>query len=369
MVRVTHGTNDVVHTSDGRCYVDLVSSTGAVFLGHANPAVTRAISDQLGRISCSWTTECDVTDRCKEVVGRHLPDGLHLYSLFNSGTEAADVALRIACAVTGRRGAIGFRNGHHGKAVAVQQLTGSAEIVPEVVGFEPIGFLPDLSEGEILDQLDGALAGRDVAAVFIEPMQGRGCGYAASPAFHRELSSRCRAAGALVVCDEIFTGMYRTGAAVRYPALGLQPDIVHLGKALGNGFPVSAVALGSDLRFHPKDFRFSSTYSDSPLACAAVIGVVEEMERIGVAARVARIAAALASIEAPPDAEVRHVGAAYFLDLGSTRTVAAVHEQLEAAGVLALRRETVLGLMPPATITDAHLDLVVDVMNEALGAR
>ena len=90
---------------------------------------------------------------------RWLPEGLHLYSLFSSGTEAADVALRIACAVTGRRGAVGFRHGHHGKAVAVQQLTRDDDAVPEVTGFERIGFLPDVGEAEILDRLDAALAG------------------------------------------------------------------------------------------------------------------------------------------------------------------------------------------------------------------
>jgi 4-aminobutyrate aminotransferase-like enzyme len=369
LLRVTHGTNDLVHTADGRSFIDLISSTGAVFLGHANERINSAIAAQLGLISCSWTSEMDIQDRCKAAVGAHLPSGFDLYSLYSSGAEAADVALRIAQMATGRRGAIGFRHGHHGKSLAVQNLTGLDDGLAELPGFHRIGFVPHRTEAEVLDDLRTALATGDVAAVFIEPMQGRGGGHEAGGPFHAELGRLCAEAGALVVCDEIFTGWYRTGEAVRFPAVGLEPDIVLLGKALGNGFPLSGLVLAAGLQFHPKDFRLNSTFSDNPLACAAATATVAEMERIDVRSRVARIESRFAEIAVAPGAEVRHRGAAYFVELPSDQAAAALHDHLLAAHILALRRDRVVGLWPPATITDDHLDRVVQATSEGMFSR
>jgi 4-aminobutyrate aminotransferase-like enzyme len=84
-LRVTSGRNDLLFTTNGDVFIDLISSTGAVFLGHANLAINRRVVDQLGRISCSWTSVMDVQDRCKEALARHIDEDLSLYSLYSSG--------------------------------------------------------------------------------------------------------------------------------------------------------------------------------------------------------------------------------------------------------------------------------------------
>lgn len=366
LLRVTHGRNDLLYTEDGEEFVDLVSSTGAAFLGHANEHVNRHVIEQLGRISCSWTSATAIQDECKARVARHIEDELSLYSLYSSGMEAAEVALRMAHHETKRKRIVGFRNNHHGKSIATQSITGVDPDLPLVDASHRIPFVPERTEAQVLHDLGEVLASDDVAAVFIEPMQGRGGGHCASPDFYRDLQRMTRAAGTLIVCDEIFSGFYRTGRCFRYPDLDIAPDIVLVGKAVGNGFPVAGVLLREHLRFHPKDFRLSSTFSDNPLACAAVVGTLSAMEQIGVEARVDHIERALGALRVDPASEVRLKGAACFVELATEGAAAAVHDHLYRHRVLALRRGPVVGLWPPATITDDHLEQVVCTMNDAL---
>ena len=366
LLRVTHGVNDLLHTEDGQTFIDLISSTGAVFLGHANEAVNRHVAAQLDRISCSWTSTMAIQDECKELVGRHLEDRLALYSLYSSGMEAAEVAMRIAFHETKRSEIIGFRNDNHGKSLATQNLTGVDADIPRFEGFHQIPFLPDHGEDEILEHVAEVVTSSRAAAIFIEPMQGRGGGYAAGADFYAEVQRLCRDHGVLIICDEIFTGFYRTGACFRYPALGLRPDIVLIGKAIGNGFPAAGVVLDRRLQYHPKDFRLNSTFSDNPVACAAVVGTVCEMERIDIQAKVARIERSFAALDGGATVRRRHHGAACFLELDSPRSAAVVQEHLQRNHVLALQRDAILGFWPPATITDEHLELVVEVTNDAL---
>jgi acetylornithine/N-succinyldiaminopimelate aminotransferase len=366
LLRVRSGKNDLVFGDDGKAYIDLISSTGAAFLGHANDAVNGHIAAQLDRISCCWTSPLAIQDECKEQVGHHLDDDHRLLSLFSSGMEAAEVAMRIAFHETKRTGIVGFRNNNHGKSVATQNISRVDRDVPRLDGFRQLPFLPDLGEADILDELEREVSSTHPAAVFVEAMQGKGGGHGASKDFYGAVQRICRDHGVLIVCDEIFTGFYRTGSCFRYSALDIRPDIVLIGKAVANGFPAAGVVLHQRLGYHPKDLRLSSTFSDNPLACAAVVGTLAEMERIDVAGRVAHVEAALAGIDAGPSADVRLLGAACFIELESEQAAGHVHDHLADHQILALRRGAIVGLWPPATITDEHLDRVVTTTNEAM---
>ena len=365
MLRVTHGTNDLLHAEDGTSYVDLISSTGAVFLGHANAAVNRHVVDQLDRLTCSWTSTTQVQDTAKAGLEARAGGGLSLHSLYSSGTEAADVALRMAFHRTQRTAVIGFRHNHHGKSLSVQNITGVDPDVPVFDSFHPLPFLPDCSEAEVLERFEHLLGSVHPAAVFVEPMQGRGGGHMASAAFYAELQRVCTERDVLVICDEIFCGGHRTGPFLLHRRLGLAPDIVLVGKAIANGFPAAGVMLASGWDLHPKDFRFSSTFSNNPIACAAVVGTIEELARIDVESAVATIERALAGIDVDP-ARMRLRGAACFVDLPSETAAASVHDHLFRERVLALRRGHTIGLWPPATIEPDHLARVVHVLNDAL---
>lgn len=365
MLRVTHGTNDLLHAEDGTAFLDLVCSTGAVFLGHANARVNRHVTAQLDRVSASWTSAMEIQDTCKAVVDARAGGGLSLHSLYSSGTEAADVAVRMAIHRTKRTAVVGFRHNHHGKSLAVQNLTGIDADLPALDSFHPLPFLPDCTEAEALDRFEQVLTSVHPAAVFVEPMQGRGGGHEASPAFYGELQRRCAEREVLVICDEIFCGGHRTGPFLHHRRLGIEPDLVLVGKAIANGFPAAGVMLAGGWDLHPKDFRFSSTFSNNPLACAAVVGTLEEMERIDVEPAVAAIEATLGGIDVDP-ARLRLRGAACFVDLPTESAAAAVQDHLFRERVLVLRRGCTVGLWPPATIEPAHLDRVVQVVDDAL---
>jgi acetylornithine/succinyldiaminopimelate/putrescine aminotransferase len=267
---------------------------------------------------------------------------------------------------TGRTAIVGFRHNHHGKSLAVQNITGVDADLPVLDSFHPLPFIPGCTEAEVLDHVDQLLRSVHPAAVFVEPMQGRGGGHEASPAFYEELQRRCAEREILVICDEIFCGGHRTGPFLLHRRLGLRPDIVLIGKAIANGFPAAGVLLADGWDIHPKDFRFSSTFSDNPLACAAVVGTLEEMERIDVEAAVTAIEAALRGIDVEPT-QMRLRGAACFVDMPSDEAAASVHDHLFRERVLALRRGRTIGLWPPATIEPAHLHHVVHELNHALG--
>lgn len=368
LLRITHGENDRVYTDDGRSFIDVISSTGAVFLGHANETVNRHVAAQLDRLSCSWTSAMAIQDECKERVAGHIDEGFSLYSLYSSGMEAAEVAMRMAFHETGRSRIIGFQHNNHGKSVATQNLTGDDPDIPRFDTFSALPFLPDHSEADILGHFERAVSSSDTAAVFIEAMQGKGGGHSASPAFYGEVQRLCREHGVLIVCDEIFTGFYRTGPCFHYPVLDIEPDIVLVGKAFSNGFPAAGVLLNERLTYHPKDFRFGSTFSDNPLACAAVIGTLAEMERIEIEKRVAQIEQVFGGLEPGPTAQLRLWGAACFVELDSDAAATTVHDHLYRHNVLTLRRGAVLGFWPPATISDDNLEYVVSVTNDGFAS-
>jgi 4-aminobutyrate aminotransferase-like enzyme len=364
--RVTHGRNELLFADDGTAYVDLISSTGAVLLGHANEAVNAHVVAQLGRLSCSWTSQVDVWDTCVEVVGAHVPGDLHLCNLYSSGTEAVEAAMRLAVHETGRPTLVGFATDNHGRSMAIQGITDLDPGIPGADHLRSIPFLPDRAEDDVLAELDALLRTRTVAAVLVEPLQGKGGGHAPSDAFQRALQDLCRSTGTLLVYDEIFTGFHRTGPCLLHTAVGVAPDVVLVGKAMANGFPAAGLLLRPGIEYHPKDPRLSSTFSGNPLACAAVIGTIREMERIGVEGRVAAIEAAFGRLAVPPGAEVRLRGAACFVDLHRPLVAAAVAQHLFAHGVLVLQRGTTVGFWPPATIPDATLAEVVELASARL---
>ena len=219
-------------------------------------------------------------------------------------------------------------------------------------------FIPEHSEADVLQHFERALASVKAAAVYVEPMQGRGGGYSASKDFYRELQQLCSRHGVLIICDEIFSGFYRTGPCFCYPSLGIDPDIVLIGKAIANGFPAAGLLLDKRLKYHSKDFRLSSTFSD-------IAGVrrgrrtLSEMERIGIEDRVAQIERSLGKLDGGPTSQLRLRGAACFVELDSQRAVARAQDYLYRHNILALGRGAILGFWPPATISNEHLDRVV----------
>ncbi|MEM7141338.1 MAG: aminotransferase class III-fold pyridoxal phosphate-dependent enzyme [Actinomycetota bacterium] len=357
-LEATHGENDLIFTADGRSFIDVGTSTGAVFVGHANARIRDAVAEQMGRVSSSWTSKFEIQDQCAAAVNRHLPAGYELYSLYSTGSEAVETAIRIAMARTGRSGVLGFRRSFHGKSIALQSIVGGSDIADPLETAVVLPGPPE-SEDSILKKLEDAVSGEPPAAVVVELVQGQNDGRSFSRAFCDELERVCRDGEIQLIVDEVLTGMYRTGPCLRSTSLGLAPDIVAVGKALGNGFPASGLVIRSGAGPHPRDFRFNSTFSGNPIACAAVKATIEEFEHLDVASRVSEIARRFREFHGIDRAVVRGHGAFAFVDLLDAGRSHAVFMELRSAGVAAIQRGATICLWPPCSITDTHLDHVV----------
>lgn len=214
------------------------------------------------------------------------PASQGLCALCSTGMEAAEFALRLARVVTSRCGVVGFSRCMHGKSLATAYLGWDNGDGLDLHFLHRLPFVPQISEDQLLTRLEGVLRQGQVSAVFIEPLQGNG-GHRASPPFYREVSRLCRENGALLVFDEILSGFYRTGDPFFFSGLEVMPDVILIGKAMGNGFPVSGVVADkhSPLR---REMLAGSTFAANPLA-AAVLATLRQLPSLDLPARAARI--------------------------------------------------------------------------------
>ena len=350
--RLKRGANDLVYDDKGREFVDLFSGHGAVFLGHNDEDVRRAVATQLEELWIAGGIRTPALDRAKASIEQYFPSSHQVAGLYSTGMEAAEFAMRAARAATGRTGLVGFEGDMHGKSMATAYLGWDNHDGIELPGFVRLPFVSTTSEEEILARLEEALVGRTIAAVFIEPMQGCAGGFEASTSFHEDVSRLCKRTGTLLVFDEILTGFYRTGTLFAFMRLGVVPDMILIGKAMGNGFPVSAVVMD---RSYPLVSRMlpGSTFAGNPLASAATSATLDKMRTMNLEVSVGgieeTIGRALSEL-GTTGTIVRGRGAAWFLDLPSSLIPGRVVEEIYKAGVVVGVAGKILRIMPAATI-------------------
>ena len=388
-------------TVDGRDVLDLGSGIGVVNLGHRHPTVTAAVHAQVDRLWHTSVTALNTTSiEAAEALTRITPPGLDTVFFCNSGAEAVEGALKLARKATGRSEIIAFRGAFHGRTYGALTLTaskskyhrGMGPLLPGVHHVEYPYCLrrcpPDASgrcriaAGEEIERLLATtVAAADVAAIVVEPVLGEGGYVVPPPEFLPTLRRICDEHGILLVCDEVQSGVGRTGRNFAVDHVGVVPDILCVAKGLGNGMPIGAVVAPAALMraWHPGDH--GTTFGGNPIACAAAAAVVEALERKHIADRAARLgAAALQRLRtwqawAPPLADVRGLGLMIGLELldaggaPAADLVSDVRNRALAAGVLVLgcgTDENVIRLCPPLTIGEDELAHGIDVLESSL---
>ncbi len=256
---------------EGNKYLDFHTGHGVAFLGHRNPRIVDALKRQLDEVMVATPSfKVRIRDEMLSALERILPSNLSHVALLNSGSEAVELALKIARKATGRRKIVSFTNSFHGRTMGALSVTGSQKYKR---GFEPL--VPDV---EILpfNNIEG-LKGVDeaTAAVIIELVQGEGGVIPANPEFVKALKERVEEVGALLIVDEVQTGFGRTGMIWASQHYNIRPDILVAGKAIGGGFPVSLTAVSEAIASKLEVGDHGSTYGGNPLACAAVKASVE----------------------------------------------------------------------------------------------
>jgi acetylornithine/succinyldiaminopimelate/putrescine aminotransferase len=392
-VTFVRGEGSYLFDGDGRRYLDCLSGLAVTSLGHAHPAVAAALHHQastLLHVSNLFGTEPgpEVARTLDRLVGDGEPAGGQVF-FCNSGAEANECAIKLArrYGARGRTnarpwperpGAEGAKSGKHvGRHVVVSaygsfhgRTLATLHATGQPAKHEPFQPLPEGFRHVAWDDLDALAAALDpgVAAVLLEAVQGEGGVNPASHAYFQGVRRLCDERGVLLVVDEVQTGLGRTGRWFGFQHLGVQPDVVTIAKALGNGVPIGACWARADVAsvFEPGDH--ATTFGGQPLATAAARAVLAVMQAENAPERAGRAGARFRErLEALPGvAAVRGLGLLLAVEL-SERDARDLNRALLDAGLVANAvTPTALRLAPSLLISDDEIDEAITIIEKVL---
>lgn len=398
-----------VRDADGNVYVDLSGAFGVAAAGHGNERIVARVREQAGRLMHGMgdvhpaALKVELLERLCALAP--WPDARAV--LASTGSEAVEIALKTALLATGRPGVVAFEGGYHGLTAGALAATAGARFREPFLRRLYLGveFVPFPAGGggggpdahAVLARVEEVLArgagnGDPIGAVLVEPIQGRAGVRVPAPGFLVRLHELTRAHGALLIADEVFTGFGRTGALFACEAEGITPDLICAGKALGGGLPLS-VCMGPREVMDawppsPGEALHTSTFLGHPLACAAALAFLEELETVQLVERARRLGALLLErlVEGTAGTgavrEVRGrgllVGVALAADAGDggawpgSQPATRVAVDALRQGVIVLpagEAGEVVELAPPLVITEEQLVHGADVVCSAIVGR
>jgi predicted acetylornithine/succinylornithine family transaminase len=366
-VMFVRGEGTQLWDASGKRYLDFLSGISVTSLGHSHPVVADAIAEQahtLLHVSNFFANP--VATRAAVLVDELLGGGGQVF-FCNSGAEANEAGIKLARKFggRGRHKVVSMLGSFHGRTLAALAATGQPakhepfQPMPEGFVHVPFGDLAALSAA-----VDGS-----VAAVLVECVQGEGGVIPASNEWLQAVRALCTERGALLMIDEVQTGFARTGDWFAFQHAGVQPDVVMLAKAMGNGMPIGALWARRDIASVFKPGDHGSTYSGTALATAAVCAVIEVMREID-APRLARERGEYLTTQLramPKVHDVRGRGLLLGVELGSGTDAKAVQVELLARGLVTNAvTATALRLAPPITVTVDEIDEALSLLREVL---
>lgn len=262
-------------TSDGHRILDLYGGHAVAALGYGHPRLIEAISEQSTKLLFqSNAVALEIRARAAEKLIEVAPDELSRVFFVNSGAEANENALRMACVVTARKKILAITQGFHGRTAAAGAVTWNSG---KWYGFPEKPFDVDFIPR---DDCDAAIAmiDNDIAAVIVEPVQGVAGAYDLSHEFLKTLREYTRRNGVLLIADEVQSGMGRSGQFFALQAHKIEPDILTSAKALGGGIPCGALLCTEDIAPHFGPGDLGSTFGGGPVAAAAIVAVIEAIK-------------------------------------------------------------------------------------------
>ena len=368
-VALVSGRGSRVTDVEGREYVDLTSGWGVCAIGHCHPALVAAISDQAGRLMQTTNVyytlpQLDLAEALAQIAPRQITRSFFV----NSGTEAVEGALKLAHRATGRRKFVSTLNSFHGRTLGSLSVIGQAKhrdpyraLLPEPVNV-PFG-----DSDAAARAIDG-----ETAAFIVEPVQGEGGVNPVPAGYLQRLRELCDANGALLILDEVQTGIGRTGRMLALEHDGVVPDVLALGKGLGGGFPVAAFMCTEEISATVKLGDHGGTYVGNPLACAAALATLRVVREEKLSERAAEVGGRLLArlrafaAENPQHAtEARGRGLLLGLVLKDLDRAGTLAKRALAAGVLVnVTAGNVMRLFPALNIPEAELNGAVETLLE-----
>ena len=396
-VHLVRGEGVWLFDPDDRRYLDCYNNVAVV--GHSHPRVVQAVTSQQQLLATHSRYLHEAVVELAERLKATLPPELSAVMVVNSGSEANDLAWRIARAATGRAGAVVTACAYHGLTEATHALSpeewARGEQHAHVATIPaPDGFRGPYRRGDDgwveryaghIDHAARALGDRGLAAIFLDPAFTADGILSPPPAYLQEAARRARTLGGLVVADEVQAGHGRSGTHLwSFQASGIAPDMVVMGKPMGNGFPVAALVVGSQLlEAVPEEVELFSTFGGNPVACAAALAVLNVIEDEGLVANAAKVGSYLRqglltlAMRHPMIGDVRGEGLLLGVELideargpaagNASKTTEAMRERgilISATGPAG----NVLKIRPPLVFQYEHADLLLQALDEVLAS-
>ena len=365
----THGEGCYLYDTEGRKYLDLVAGIAVNALGYAHPGWVEVVQAQVARmVHVSNLYYVEEQARLAEKIASITPGDLNRTLFVNSGAEANEGALKTAVRYTGRGKIMAALNGFHGRTSAALGATGQEKYQKT---FEPlISHAYEYYEYGNPESVKGMIS-KDVAAVIVEPIQGEGGVRTASAEFFRTIRDECTDKGALMIVDEVQTGIGRTGEWFGIQNFGVVPDIITMAKALGGGAPIGAVTTTDEIASVMTPGTHGTTFGGNPLVTTSGCAVIDIMKRDHLVEHSKDIGRRwredLMTISSDKIKDIRGYGLINGVEMDSNETAAHVQKYCRDNGVLVnVCHGNTVRLIPPLILEDGQKDLFTKLFRESL---
>jgi acetylornithine/succinyldiaminopimelate/putrescine aminotransferase len=361
-IEVAHGEGVWLYARDGRKILDFYGGHAVAGLGYGHPRWLAALERQARQMAFQTNAlPMVIRERAAARLTKFVGLGLDTVFWINSGAEANENALKLAFKITGRTKAVALEQGWHGRTAAAGAVTWGA--LEKWYGFPrtpfDVSFTPRDNPAVVDRFVDS-----DTAAVIVEPVQGVGGAYDVGKPMLQALRQRCDDVGALLIFDEVQCGMGRTGAPFAANYYGVTPDMITAAKALGNGFPVSALLLSRRVAGRIKYDDMGTTFGGGPMACAVAEAVIDTIESESLLANVRQVSTYIRSncVTGPV---VGTQGAGFLLGLKTSRPAKEVQAALLEKNILTGTSgdPNVLRLLPAYILNEGHVDQLCDALS------
>ncbi|KUO92897.1 MAG: acetyl-lysine aminotransferase [Vulcanisaeta sp. CIS_19] len=367
-LNIVRGSMQYVWDSSGNKYLDMHTGFGVAFLGHTNPRIVNAIREQLDKIFTVPLTFYNETraEFIKEF-SRILPSGFGKVFLQNSGTEAVEVALKIARKISKKAEFLAFLNSFHGRTLGSLSVTGNEKYRK---AFEPLPYKVRFAPFNAVEQVD-KLVTEDLAAVIVEPVQGEGGVNPAKPEFLRALRQVTRERNVLLIFDEVQAGFGRTGAVWAFENYGVEPDIFTAGKSIAGGLPIGVAVVRREYGDVFEPGEHGSTFAGNPLTMAAAKAGVEVLISEDVPSKARALGERFMRIledevgNLKPVLRIKGLGLMLGVEL-KKRAEPYVDKLIGLRLLTSVAGGTTIRLLPPYCINDDDINLAVTALKNAL---
>lgn len=363
-VTIVKGKGVLLYDAEGKEYIDCTGGYGTCLVGHAHPVVVEAIAQQANKlISCHGSTYNDARANLLSILATILPSGLDRVFLSNSGAETIELAIKLARKSTGRRKIVAIKGGFHGKTHGALSATWESKYRKS---YEPL--VPDFLHIPFGNfELTKTAVSKDTAAVLVEPIQGEGGIRVPPPDWLPLLRDLTRDTEALLIADEIQTGLGRTGRMFACTHYGVTPDILCLGKGIASGLPMGVTVAGERIMSSMSVGEHSSTFGGNPVVCAAAEATLKVLINEHLVENAAKSGTYFKDQLLNMQRELRIIrevrGMGLMLGMEMRFDVYSILQSVLQNGVLMLDAgRNVLRFLPPLSIQTEHIDRVVSCL-------